>query len=229
MTTGPSASIRSEFVDPDAPTLQLVETFSREQHDGARGSHDWEHTLRVVHLCRHIGPREGADMTILLSAAFLHDIGRSHQDQARGGLCHAAKGEELAAPFVAKLPFSEMQKRNILHSIAAHRFRGRNIPETLEAKVLFDADKLDAIGAVGVARAYLFAGEVGACLHNPDVSVEETQAYSRDDTGYREFRVKLSKIKGRMLTDTGRRMAEDRHRFMEQFFIRFIQEFNGER
>jgi uncharacterized protein len=82
---------------------------------------------------------------------------------------------------------------------------------------------------VGVARAYLFAGEVGACLHNPDMPIEDTRPYSRDDTGYREFKVKLCRIKKRMLTDTGRRMAEDRHRFMEQFFNRFIQEFNGER
>lgn len=227
MPTNTSASL--QFDDGDSPVIELVKSFAREQLNGARGSHDWEHTLRVVHLCRRIGPLEAADMTVLLSAAHLHDIGRGHQDQARGTLCHAQKGEELAAPFVAGLPFSEGMKKNILHCISSHRFRGKTAPETLEARVLFDADKLDAIGAVGVARAYLFAGEVGACLHNPDIRIEDTHPYSRDDTGYREFKVKLCKVKDRMLTDTGRRMAEERHRFMEHFFIRFVQEFNGER
>ena len=70
--------------------------------------------------------------------------------------------------------------------------------------MLFDADKLDAIGAVGVARAFLFAGEVGARLHNPEVRIEETQPYTADDTGYREYRVKLCRIRDRMLTATGR-------------------------
>lgn len=229
MTAETSVSFESDTVSPDAPALRLVETFAREQYNKARGSHDWDHTLRVVRLCRHIGPLESADMTVLLSAAYLHDIGRTHQDEARGALCHAEKGGELAAPFVKGLPFSEARRTNILHCISAHRFRGKNVPETLEARVLFDADKLDAIGAVGVARAYLFAGEVGACLHNPDSRIEETRPYSRDDTGYREFMVKLCKVKDRMLTETGRRMAQDRHRFMEQFFMRFIQEYNGER
>jgi uncharacterized protein len=224
-----SPSLESNIAPDDSPIIRLVEAFAREQVQEARGSHDWEHTLRVVRLCRRIGPPEGADMTVLLSAAYLHDIGRHLQDQAKGALCHARKGAELAAPFVAGLHLSETEKSNILHCIASHRFRGNGIPNTLEARVLFDADKLDAIGAVGVARAFLFAGEVGARLHNPDIRIEETKSYSVDDTGYREFKVKLRKIKDRILTETGRHIAEDRHRFMEQFFIRFIQEFNGER
>lgn len=222
-------SLESDIAPDDSPTIRLVEAFAIEQFQEARGSHDWEHTLRVIRLCRQIGPPEGADMTVLLSAGYLHDIGRRHQDNARGTLCHAEKGAELAAPFVAGLHLPEAQKKNILHCIASHRFRGNSAPDTLEAKVLFDADKLDAIGAVGVGRAYLFAGEVGARLHNPDLRIEETKPYSVDDTGYREFKVKLCKIKDRILTDAGRRIAEDRHRFMEQFFIRFIQEYNGER
>jgi uncharacterized protein len=229
MTTQTPANLEPDIAGEDAPAVRLVAAHAQAHYNDARGSHDWEHTLRVVRLCRHIGPLEAADMTVLLSAAYLHDIGRGHQDRSRGSLCHAKKGGELAAPFVAGLPFSEGRKKNILHCISSHRFREETSPETLEARVLFDADKLDAIGAVGVARAYLFAGEVGACLHNPGIRIEDTQPYSRDDTGYREFKVKLCKIRGRMLTDTGRYMAEERHRFMEQFFIRFIQEFNGER
>jgi len=193
----------------------------------ARGSHAWEHTQRVCRLCRHIGAAEGVDMDVLLIAACLHDIGRAYQDTSDGKVCHAEKGVELARPMVASLPIDEDRKANILHCIRAHRFRKPPLPETAEARVLFDADKLDAIGAVGVARAYLFAGEVGARLHNPDVDVEKTQPYSREDTGFREFKVKLSKIKACLLTREGARMAEKRHAFMAAFFERLQAEHTG--
>ncbi|RPJ79091.1 MAG: hypothetical protein EHJ94_08535 [Deltaproteobacteria bacterium] len=101
------------------------------------------------------------------------------------------------------------------------------MPETIEAKVLFDADKLDAIGAVGIARAYLFAGELGARLHNTDNNIQNTKPYSKEDTGYREYIKKLCKIKDRVLTAEGHRMAEKRHDFMVHFFDRFIEEYNG--
>lgn len=194
---------------------------------GARGSHDWDHTRRVYRLCDRIGPAEQADIEVVRIAALLHDIGRERQDTSNGRICHAREGARLARPIVAELPLTERQKQNILHCISAHRFRGRQAPETLEARVLFDADKLDAIGAVGVARAFLFAGEVGARLHNPDVRIEETQPYSADDTGYREYRVKLCKIRDRMLTVAGRQLADARHRFMENYFQRFLQEYDG--
>ncbi|MBI9084814.1 MAG: HD domain-containing protein [Desulfobacterales bacterium] len=197
--------------------------------DTARGSHDWDHTLRVVALCERIGPAEGADMVVLRIAAYLHDIGRSCQDRSNGSVCHAEHGEKMAGPIVEALFLTPEQKQNILHCIGSHRFRNRHVPETVEAKVLFDADKLDAIGAVGVARAFLFAGEVGACLHNPDIDVTQCRSYSRNDTGYREYLVKLRNIRGRVLTDTGRRLAESRHGFMETFFARFLEEVQGRR
>jgi uncharacterized protein len=202
---------------------------SEELFAAARGSHDWEHTLRVFDLCRRIGAVEQADMEVLLVAAYLHDIGRCYQDRSNGAVCHAEKGCQMAEPIVDKLPLSAEQKGNILHCIRSHRFRGNHRPETIEAKVLFDADKLDAIGAVGVARAFLFAGEVGARLHNPDVRPEKTRPYSIDDTGYREYQLKLRLIKDRILTNEGRRMAQERHTFMEDFFKRFLAEYEGER
>jgi uncharacterized protein len=100
---------------------------------------------------------------------------------------------------------------------------------TPEAMVLFDADKLDAIGAVGVARAFLFAGEVGARLHNAEANLEDTEPYSVEDTGFREFKVKLSKIRNCMLTTEGRKLAEERHVTMVEFFKRFLEEYEGKR
>lgn len=209
--------------------INRIKKIARSYFDSAHGSHDWEHTLRVCKLCERIGPVEGVDMDVLLSAALLHDIGRRYQDASKGAVCHAEKGAQLAGALLNGLPLSEAQKQNIVHCIQSHRFRSLNVPQTPEAKVLFDADKLDAIGAVGVARAYLFAGEVGARLHNPDADIKKTHPYSKDDTGFREYKVKLSKIRDRILTHEGRKLAEERHRFMEVFFNRFLEEYEGKR
>jgi uncharacterized protein len=193
----------------------------------ASGSHDWEHTLRVYHLCDRIGSVEGADMSVVKIAAYLHDIGRCYQDRVKGRVCHAEKGAAQAVEVIGDIDLSEEQKKNICHSILCHRFRNGHVPGTIEAKVLFDADKLDAIGAVGVARAYQFAGEVGARLHNPNNNIANTRSYSEDDTGYREYMIKLRKIKDRIMTAEGRRMAAARHEFMTHFFRRFIEEVAG--
>jgi uncharacterized protein len=194
----------------------------------AAGSHDWDHTRRVAALCEHIGQAEKADLKVLRMAAYLHDIGRCHQDRSNGVHCHAGEGARMAAGILEELPLTASEKENIVHCVRSHRFRENHAPATLEAKVLFDADKLDAIGAVGVARAYLFAGEVGACLHNPDIDVTLAPAYSENDTGYREYLVKLRHIHTRMLTTEGRRLAAERHAFMETFFDRFISEIKGQ-
>ncbi|MFZ7125969.1 MAG: HD domain-containing protein [Desulfobacterales bacterium] len=211
------------------PLMDRIREMARRCFDDTPGSHDWDHTLRVYCLCERIGPEENAEMTILRAAAYLHDIGRTHQDRSQGEVCHAVKGAEMAAAILNQLGLSPGQTENILHCIRSHRFRGNGSPRTIEARVLFDADKLDSIGAVGIARAYQFAGEVGAILHNPDNCIDDTRPYTRDDTGYREYRVKLCRIKDRMLTRTGRRLAEDRHGFMAAFFDRLLEEVAGRR
>lgn len=209
------------------PDLGLLRAEARRYFDGARGSHDWDHTERVYNLSLRIGPLEGADMDIVLPAALLHDIGREKESLSHGAVCHAALGAEEAAVVLARLGYDEGFVRAVAHCVAAHRFRGRVRPESVEARVIYDADKLDAVGAVGIGRAFLFAGEIGARLHDPGVDPEKTRSYTREDTAYREFLVKLRFIKGRLLTETGRRIAEDRHAFMTDFFDRLNQEVAG--
>lgn len=204
-----------------------IRQHARQAFANAPGSHDWQHSLRVHKLCLRIGPEAGADMVVLEAAAYLHDIGRASQDNSNGSICHAAKGARMAEDLLASLPLESEHKQNIIHCIRAHRYRGDCAPQTIEAQALFDADKLDAIGAIGVARAYLFAGELGARLHNPDLAPEQAQPYSINDTGHREFVVKLSKIKDRMMTEQGRRIAKGRHDFMVAFFDRFLNEYAG--
>lgn len=208
-------------------SIDLIRRQAKRHFAGVKGSHDWEHTLRVERLCRRIGPREGADPRVLHLAACLHDIGRGQQDQSRGSVCHARQGARMAAAIMAGHGVAPEIQTNVLHCIRTHRYRNDDPPQTIEAKVLFDADKLDAIGAVGVARAYLFAGELGAMLHNSHSDIAGTESYSREDTGYREFQLKLRYIKDRMLTREGRRLAEARHRVMVDFFERFLAEIEG--
>jgi uncharacterized protein len=216
-------------LDTAAAILTDIREQARAHFSQARGSHDWDHTLRVRRLCRRIGAAEGADLLVVEAAAYLHDIGRAHQDRTDGRLCHAEKGAAMARGMLDAYALDTRRRDNIIHCIAAHRFRRGDAPRTVEAKVLFDADKLDAIGAVGIARAYQFAGELGARLHSPEVDVTRAPAYSIDDTGYREYVVKLAKIRDRILTATGRRLADERHRFMAVFFDRFMEEYEGER
>jgi uncharacterized protein len=115
----------------------------------------------------------------------------------------------------------------IIHCIQTHRFRKRAVPISKEAKILFDADKLDSIGAVGIGRAFLFAGEVGARLHNKDINLRKTKPYTKEDTAYREYLIKLRKIKDRIFTKEGKRIARERHRFMVNFFERLNGETDG--
>ena len=209
--------------------LSQIRSEAKSQLESSKASHDWEHTERVYQLCVHIGQKEHADMEIVQLAALLHDIGRKHEDESKGKICHAEKGAELAREILKKHSISEDKIKQITHCIECHRFRNNKIPQSKEAKVLFDADKLDSIGAVGIGRAFLFVGEVGAKLHNHKVkNIEKTEPYSEDDTAYREFMVKLRKIKDKMLTEEGKRIAEGRHEFMVNFFDRLNKEVDGE-
>jgi len=193
-------------------------------------SHGWDHAERVWKLCKHIGSAEGADLEILRSAAYLHDIGRPEEKASGGEVCHAAAGAARARLILEEQGCDTIIVEKVVHCIVSHRFRRNGEqPWTLEARVLFDADKLDAIGAVGIGRAFLFAGEVGARLHNPEADILATQPYSSEDTAFREFSVKLQKVKDRMLTPTGKRMAEDRQRFMVAYFDRLTREVHGEK
>jgi uncharacterized protein len=196
-------------------------------HGSSRGSHDWEHTQRVYKLAVHIAKKEKARLFIVRAAALLHDIARSLEDASGGKLDHAAEGAKTAFGILKSLGVGDSDAAQICHCIGTHRFRGTKRAATKEAKVLFDADKLDSIGAVGIGRAFLFAGEIGAKLHNKGIKISGTKPYTREDTAYREYMVKLRHIKMRMLTGEGKRLAVKRDEFMKNFFIRLDEETRG--
>ena len=209
------------------PLFEKIRSEARACFGTARGCHDWDHTERVLELCLKIGRKEKADLEVLRLAAVLHDIGREEEDRSGGRVCHGERGAAMAAKILERHGVDADTIARVVHCIEAHRFRGRRRPESLEARVLFDADKLDSIGAVGVGRAFLFAGEVGARTHDPDIDVEKTKPYTRDDTAYREFLVKLGRVKDRIFTREGKRIARERHRYMADFFRRLTRETRG--
>ncbi len=207
----------------------------------ADSAHDFDHVLRVVAMAEKIARAEGADVEIVRTAALLHDIGleegragheTSAAHRAREILKNLAKGS-AAQPDSASQP-SQGFIEAVAHAIEAHRFRSGPTPRTLEAKVLFDADKLDAIGAIGVARAFAFGGYRGQKLW-ADVPLDYAdprngvEADPRQHTAVHEFHVKLARIKDRMLTATGRAIAEERHAFMVTFYEQLDREVKGDK
>jgi uncharacterized protein len=207
--------------------IEQIKNKAEEHFKKSKGSHGWDHTLRVYKLCLHIGKIEGADMEVLETAALLHDIGRVCEDESKGKVCHAKMGAKMANDLLLLLGIDKEKTAKIIHCIETHRYRNDKMPESLEAKILFDADKLDSIGAVGIGRAFLFAGEVGAKLHNKGADIEQTKAYTEDDTAYREYMVKLRKIRNRMTTSEGKKIAAGRHEYMAGFFDRMDKEAEG--
>jgi uncharacterized protein len=208
-------------------TIDKVREIAKDAHSESLGSHDWEHTERVCALAIRIAEKEGADPFVVRLAALLHDIARSEEDESGGKIDHAEKGALAARSILGKLGVNKEIAASVFHCIETHRFRNEKQPETIEAKVLFDADKLDSIGAVGIGRAFLFAGEIGARLHNSEVDYTSTDAYTVEDTAYREYMVKLRFIKERMLTKEGLRLASERNDYMVGFFDRIEKEING--
>jgi len=206
-----------------------IEARARELMKDALPSHGWDHVERVRKLALKIAREEGADEIIVELAAILHDTGRQEEDRSAGKICHAEVSERIARGILSAEGFDARSIDRVCHCILTHRFRRSRMPETLEAMVLFDADKLDSIGAMGVARAYLFAGEVGARLHNPEVDPGKTSEYGREDSAWREFNVKLKLIRDRMLTGTGRKLAAGRHEVMERFFDVLNEEIEAKR
>ncbi|MBE6377893.1 MAG: HD domain-containing protein [Lentisphaerae bacterium] len=180
--------------------------------------HDFDHTLRVINNAKKLLENSVADRETVLLAALLHDIARPEEEKSKGKLCHAKLGAEIAPAMLKKAGFPEDISVQVAGAIATHRFRGKDEPETVEADIVFDADKLDSLGAAGIGRAFLFAGHENARLHNTEAEALAADAYSKNDTAYREFLVKLRYLPRKMRTAAGRKLAVERAAFMTEFF-----------
>lgn len=200
-----------------------IERIAKSYFKNAPPTHDWSHTERVLALSLHIGKKEKACLDVLKVAALLHDAARVNEKED-----HASEGAHLARKILLNEKCRKDFIEAVCHCIKTHRFRGDEKPETLEAQILYDADKLDAIGAIGVARAYLFAGENGQMLYTNKKHRLSRSIDHRNYSPLNEFQLKLSKIKDKMLTQEGRRIARERHGYMVAFFERLEREIEGE-
>lgn len=212
--------------------IQEIEGEARKFFEGASGCHDWSHVERVRKMALHIAGLEKADLQIVEISALLHDIGRKEEMKKKGLTCHAEAGAETARKLLKKYSLSPQQIENIIHCVLSHRYRNEHVPNTIEAKILYDADKLDSIGAVGVARDFLFAGNAGSnCLYAGNekklAKSKKDYSYTEEDSALLEYEIKLRHIKDKIITKTGKMIARQRHEFMKKFFERFWKEVDG--
>lgn len=201
-------------------------------------AHGIEHAKRVYRLCRKLS-REDVDEDVLLPAALLHDIARGEEDHDESGeIDHAELGAEKAESILDEQGFDRSRIRKIKHCIKSHRFRSGLKSETLEAKILSDTDKLDAIGAVGVARMFMLAGEFGERLFR-EVDVEMYRKENLNEDGRvkkitkhspnLEYELKLKKIPEKLYTEEAKDIAEERIEWMDTYFSRLKEEIEAKK
>ena len=196
--------------------------------------HGFDHVLRVYQMAERLSLAENADTEIIQAAVLLHDAqGSETIGGDEGRLEHHHASAEFARKILTAEGWPEDRIQAVLHCIRAHRFRDSSEqPQTIEAKVLFDADKLDAIGAIGVARALSYSVEEGLPFYTePSERFLQTGKTEPDEphTAYHEHLFKLSKIKALLYTTTAQEIAEERHRLMDEFFMQLAAEFHAEK
>ncbi len=187
------------------------------QHDD--GAHDAAHLQRVWKNATAIQASEGGDTEILAAAVLLHDCVAIEKDSPQRALASWLAAEK-ASRLLAKQGWTDGRISAVAHAIESHSFSGGIKPESLEAKILQDADRLDSMGFVGVARCFYTAGRMGSALYNPDESHElDDKRYALD-----HFYTKLLKLSGSFQTVTGQRMAAERDARLRQFLDNFRAE-----
>ncbi len=196
------------------------EEFLRHSH------HSKSHVDRVYNLAVRIGRKENADLDILKAATLLHDIARAMEDEGEID-DHAAEGAKMARKILEEADFPKEKIEEVVHCIEVHRFRKGEEAKSLEAKILQDADRLDIIGAIGLARVFARGGWANLPIYEPSIPPKEKYD-GRSLTSINHIYEKILKAKDTMNTRTAKHIAEGRHKFVEQFLERFLKEWNGE-
>ena len=191
--------------------------------EGDDGSHDLAHILRVFRNAMRLHAAEGGKGHVLAAAVLLHDCVAVEKNSPLRAKASALAAEKASA-ILAKLGWSGADIEAVAHAITAHSFSAGLAPQTLEAKILQDADRLDAIGMIGVARCFYIAGRLGSGLYDPfDPAAADRPL---DDKRYAidHFQTKLFKLAEGFQTETGRRLAAARDKSLRDFLSEFIDE-----
>jgi len=209
---------------------KLVKNYFVEESTG----HDWWHSHRVRQTGLYIAKKENADLFIIEVSALLHDVGdyKFHDgDEEIGG--------KIIEKWLLEIDLDRKQIDRILDIVTNLSYmkslkskeKTENHDLTIEAKILSDADRLDAMGAVGIARTFAFGGFFKQEIHNPEISPNETMTRAeyknKKSTSINHFYDKLLKLKETMLTGTGNEIAQSRHVYMKDYLNRFFDEWNG--
>ena len=194
--------------------------------------HDFSHIERVYKMAERLALEECADLEIVRTAALLHDAdGTTPGSDVR--LEHHLRSAELAAKVLQEEGWSEDRIKAVQHCIRAHRFRDdREPPSTIEAKCLFDADKLDVLGAIGAVRVVVYAALAGTPFYmEPSRQFIETgkEVPGELHSAYHEYLFKLKKIEKKLFTKTAKTIAKERSLYLDEFFNQLIAEINGEK
>ncbi|MBU4204932.1 HD domain-containing protein [Patescibacteria group bacterium] len=203
-------------------------------------AHSMDHVMRVYNLSLHFAKNEDVDSDVLKASALLHDIARVKEDNdSTGNTDHAILSSKMAEPILRELGFSEEKIKHIQDCIISHRYRTGNKPKTKEAQILFDADKLDVVGAIGIARSFVWVGRNNAKIY-ADVNIDE---YIKDNLGGKingriqdktkhspqiEFETKLKFLTDKLYTDKAKTIGKERSGFYKSFLDRLEKEINGE-
>jgi len=208
------------------------EAMQREETKDA--SHDYDHIVRVMALADTISKQEGGDLPIIWAAVAFHDIGQE-RERLHGG-DHAAIGAEMAGDFLTNTRFPQDAILQVQAAIRDHRMTGKHIPRTLEGRILYDADKIDCLGAIGIARLYCITGRYNQKIYSmlPPNIVEPVDPFvvrelrrGPDYSPSIEFQLLFGNLPERMTTTTGRILAQERYDYMTHFFSRLRDEIEG--
>ena len=188
--------------------------FARDVFAGDASGHDFDHTLRVYHMATRLAIEEGADLQIVQLAALLHDV------DDRKLSPETYEGKLRAVNFLKENGLENEKIQEIIDIISRISFSAQlPPPESIEGKCVRDADRLDAMGAIGIARTFAYGGSRGRRMHDPE-GVDK-------NSSIQHFYDKLLRLKDTIHTPAGRRMAEERDRFMRQFLEQFYGEWDG--
>lgn len=207
--------------------IRAAELFCRSELENDETGHDWWHIHRVVRMAKRLAREEGADSFICTIAALLHDVADEKLNESK------ESGLRKVRDWLEGQLITEEERQHVMDIISTMSYNaGTNPPmRTLEGKVVQDADRLDAIGAIAIARTFLYAGWKGHPIHDPEIPPRDSMTpseYRHDkSTAINHFREKLLKLKDRINTASAKRIAEERHRYMEQYVERFYQEWEG--
>ena len=212
--------------------IETTKSYVKSVLINAEGGHDWFHTLRVFNNTQLIAKDEKVNVLIVQLAALLHDIADSKFHNGDETI-----GPEMARQFLFKHNVDSLAIEHVVNIIKymsfKNSFEGNNTFNSKELEVVQDADRLDAIGAIGIARAFNYGGFKNRTLFDPNIkpNLKMTKAEYKSSTAptINHFYEKLLLLKTNMNTTTGKQMAQQRHLFMEQFLEQFFGEWDGER